>query len=112
MSLGLTMLYLLKALPYSELFFDNMNMPFEQLCKLMLDRKKQMTPESYCNGIQSRALYPFFIEVMKMKYDEEPFYGHLQFLLTKPLLKLGQTPNNCVFNSINIISLSIENADF
>jgi hypothetical protein len=65
---------------------------------VMLRAKVRMTPESYCSQPPSRALLPFFKEVMNMQYAQEPSYGHLQFLLTVPLLEQGLVPTDCVFS--------------
>jgi hypothetical protein len=59
--------------------------------------KVNMSPSSYCKSEETKCLLPFFEAVMSMKYADEPFYSHLQFLLTKPLLEIGIVPSRCVF---------------
>jgi hypothetical protein len=47
---------------------------------------------------------------MNMSYDQEPFYGHLKFLLSVPLLEQELTPSDCVFNRIVAENIEIVNS--
>jgi hypothetical protein len=53
--------------------------------ELIKRNKIEATPESLCIGICS-VLLPITREIMKLKFDEDPDYNKLQFMLLKCLL--------------------------
>ena len=56
-----------------------------------------MTPESLCGhkepGKETYRLYEFVKEVMSYKFEDEPNYNKLKFLLTKALIDYGTMPS-------------------
>jgi hypothetical protein len=61
---------------------------FERVKKL----KNDLTPNQLCNLPESRLLLPFVEDVYSLKYDEEPDYSKLRFMLLKALLERDQVP--------------------
>jgi hypothetical protein len=106
------MLFMLGALPYSHLYYSNRQLPNNMIKLIMMSRKYKMKPESYCSKPKSRCFLPFFQEVMNMEYGQDPSYGHLQFLLTVPLLEQGLVPSKCVFNRLIAEDILIRSDSF
>ena len=54
--------------------------------------KKQMTPEDVCRD-KAQALLPFYREILTYKFDQEPDYQKLKWLLKCLLLENNTVPN-------------------
>jgi hypothetical protein len=57
-------------------------------------KKINMTPEELCSSEYSRLILPYLSEVYTLKFDEEPDYNKLGFLLVKELMSINLTPSN------------------
>ena len=56
-------------------------------------KKVTMTPEELCISNESKKIYPFLKEVYGLKYDEEPNYNKLNFILVKELMSENLSPS-------------------
>jgi len=56
-------------------------------------KKVTMTPEELCISDESKKIYPFLKEVYKLKFDEEPNYNKLNFILVKELMSQNISPS-------------------
>jgi len=55
-------------------------------------KKVTMTPEELCLSNESKKIYPFLKEVYSLKFDEEPNYNKLNFILVKELMSVNLSP--------------------
>jgi hypothetical protein len=56
--------------------------------------KLNMTPKDICPSPESRELLPFVEEIYNLRFDEEPNYNKLSFLLVKILMNSNQVPDD------------------
>lgn len=56
--------------------------------------KLGMSPKEICPSIESRELLPFVQEIYSLRFDEEPNYSKLNFLLAKILMNLNLAPDD------------------
>jgi len=52
-----------------------------------------MTPAELCVSNESKKIYPVVKEVYGLKFDEEPNYNKLIFLLVKELMAVNISPS-------------------
>jgi hypothetical protein len=98
-SIGLLMIYLVDELPYEDLFLQFVAGDPRVCIKKVLEAKLKCQPEDYCRTSKLRGFLEYMEEAMALKYDEEPFYSKLKFLLTKQLLFTSFVP--CPENALH-----------
>jgi hypothetical protein len=52
-----------------------------------------MNAEELCVSNDSKKIYPFLKEVYSLKFDEEPNYNKLSFILVKELMQMNISPS-------------------
>lgn len=52
-----------------------------------------MSAEELCVSNESKKIYPFLKEVYSLKFDEEPNYNKLNFILVKELMAVNLSPS-------------------
>jgi hypothetical protein len=52
-----------------------------------------MSAQDLCISSDSQKIYPFLQEVYNLKFDEEPNYNKLNFILVKELMQMNISPS-------------------
>lgn len=85
-SLAYLLIYLLDGdLEFMKSDPENEDMESNEFQQIGL-LKVKMTPKDLCKSSDCKKLYPFIKEVYNLKFDEEPNYNKLRFLLVNELL--------------------------
>jgi casein kinase 1 len=72
---------------------DNMSSNSDEFIKIG-KAKLSMRPKDICPSFESQQILPFIQEIYSLRFDEEPNYNKLNFLLVKVLMNHNLVPDN------------------
>jgi hypothetical protein len=72
---------------------DNMSSNSDEFIKIG-KAKLSMRPKDICPSFESQQMLPFIQEIYSLRFDEEPNYSKLNFLLVKVLMNHNLVPDN------------------